>query len=125
MDKKFLSVGLALAFVVTLCIPLVEAASLSEPTTIESLVVLQGKVTGSNTGGVGIPQVKVILKDNAVNGPGTTILTDTNGNYNISSFQSGHFIDTVCRKPHYVTQADTVLLPDVANFDYSPTMQAR
>ena len=123
MAKKLLSLAIGLTFATALLVPLVEAGSLS--TSIESLVVLQGKVTGSDTSGAGISGVKVIWKDNATSGSGTTILTDTNGNYNISSLQSGHFIDVVCRKPHYVTQPDTILLPDVVNFDYSPILQRR
>ena len=126
MDKKFLSLGVALAFVATLCTPLVEAGSLSgQLPVIQTLVVLHGTVTGSDTGGVGLFDVKLVLKDNAVNGAGTTIFTDAIGSYSLSSLESGHFFDLVFRKPGYIAQANTILLPDLPDYNFSPILQKR
>ena len=118
MDKKFLSLGLALALVTAFLVPVGQVAALT-------LVVLHGTVTGSDTGGVGLFDVKLVLKDNAVNGPGTTIFTDAIGSYSLSSLQSGHFFDLVFRKPGYIAQANTILLPDVPDYNFSPILQKR
>lgn len=107
MTKKLLTLLGVLTLTLTL-------ASLAE-----AAVIVQGTILGSDTL-VGLADVRISLKENAVSGGPTHIGTDSNGFYSITALKHDTVYDFIFRHRGYWAEALSLLTPSPSSDPLNP-----